>query len=239
MRRLWTRKLRLRSSIVVLFAVLITPIFFTIISLNYISNKNIARENANTLIARFRTEAIDSIQGMFNPIKSLVRSAAMVGSQEPGFYADNRSLKYLLSVLLHSDKVVSIYVGLSDGSFRQARRINPIVKIHGELPPTGVKYAYRWIAPETGSSPLDHYIFLDRQHTQIGTVAQPTTYDPRPRLWYRQTAEDHRLIITDPEVFAAFGLIGFTISAPIYTDGKVTGVAAADITLDGLSQFLA
>ncbi|HVC51213.1 MAG TPA: adenylate/guanylate cyclase domain-containing protein [Stellaceae bacterium] len=234
-----TRKLRLRSSIVVLFAVLITPVFFAIITLNYISNKNIARDDANALIARFRTETIDSIQGMFNPIKSLIRSAAMVGNQQPGFYADNRSLKYLLSVLLHSNKVVSIYVGLADGSFRQARRINPTVKVQGGLPPAGVKYAYRWIAPEPGSKPLDHYIFLDEQHTQIGTTAQPTTYDPRPRLWYRQTAENHKLIITDPEVFAALGLIGFTIAAPIYTDGKVTGVAAADITLDGLSQFLA
>ncbi|MGH7095811.1 MAG: adenylate/guanylate cyclase domain-containing protein [Stellaceae bacterium] len=234
-----TRKLRLRSSIVVLFAVLITPVFFAIITLNYISNKDIARDNAGALIARFRTETIDSIQNMFNPIKSLIRSAAMVGTQQPGFYTDNRSLKYLLSVLLHSNKVVSIYVGLADGSFRQARRINPIVKIQGQLPPTGVKYAYRWIAPKAGSKPLDHYSFLDEQHTQIGTSAQPTTYDPRPRLWYRETAENHKLIITDPEVFAALGLVGFTIAAPVYTDGKVTCVAAADITLNGLSRFLA
>lgn len=234
-----SRKLPLRSSIVALFAALITPVFFTIITLNYISNKDIARDNANALIARFRTEAIDSVQGMFNPIKSLIRSAAMVGNQQPDFYSDNRSLKYLLSVLLHSDKVVSIYVGRADGSFRQARRINPIVKVQGERPPMGVRYAYRWIAPEPGAKLLDHYVFLDRQHTPIGTSAQPTTYDPRERLWYRETAEDGKLIITDPEVFAALGLIGFTISAPIYTDGKVTGVAAADITLDGLSQFLA
>jgi len=46
------------------------------------------------------------------------------------------------------------------------------------------------------------------------------------------------LIITDPDVFAALGLIGFTIAAPIYNDGKIAGVAAADITLDGLSQYL-
>ena len=34
----------------------------------------------------------------------------------------------------------------------------------------------------------------------------------------------------DPEVFAALGLIGFTVAAPIYADGQVTGVAAADKT---------
>jgi adenylate cyclase len=34
------------------------------------------------------------------------------------------------------------------------------------------------------------------------------------------------------------GLIGFTVAAPIFHDGKMLGVAAADITLDGLSEYL-
>ena len=238
MKRLLARKLRLRPSIVALFVLLTMPVFFAIIALTFVSNERIARANADTMIDRFRTETIDSLQGMFNPIKSLVRSAAMVGSQAPDFYTDNRSLKYLLSVALHSDKLISIYVGLSDGSFRQARQINPAVKIQGSLPPAAARYAYRWIDPPRDSTPIDHYIFLDEEHNPLGTSDQPTTYDPRPRLWYRQTAEDGKLIITDPEVFAALGLIGFTVAAPIYAGSKVSGVAAADITLDGLSRFL-
>jgi len=238
MKRIFTKKLRLRPTIVALFVLLTMPVFFALIALTYISNQGIARANADALIERFRTEAIDSIQGMFNPIKSLIRSAAMVGSQQPNFYSDNRSLKYLFSVLLHSDKLVSIYVGLADGSFRQARAINTATKIQDKLPPAGAKYAYRWIEPARGSTPVDHYTFLDDEHNPLGTSEQPTTYDPRPRLWYRQTVEDGKLIITDPEVFAALGLFGFTIAAPIYSDGKITGVAAADITLDGLSRFL-
>ncbi|MBV8777619.1 MAG: hypothetical protein JO258_10535, partial [Alphaproteobacteria bacterium] len=231
-------KLRLRPTIVVLFALMTMPVFFTIVALTYVSNDKIARANADVLIERFRNEAVDNIQGMFNPIKSLIRSAAMAGTQQPGFFADGRALKYLLSVLQHSDKLVSIYVGLEDGSFLQARQISPDTKVQNQLPPAGVKYAYRWIEPAGRSQPLDHYIFLDEEHSPIGKSEQPTTYDPRARMWYRQTVDEHKLIITDPEVFAALGLIGFTISAPIYTDGTITGVAAADITLDGLSHFL-
>jgi adenylate cyclase len=238
MNRLLARKFRLRPSIVALFVVLTIPIFFAIITLTYKSNEETARANANSLIERFRTETVDSIQGMFNPIQSLIRSAAMVGSQQPDFYSDNRALKYLLSVLLHSDKLISIYVGMADGSFRQARQINPAVKIQNDLPPAGVKYAYRWIEPPHGAAPIDHYVFLDADHSPLGTSDQATAYDPRPRPWYRQTAEDGKLTITDPEVFAALGLIGFTIAAPIYDNGKISGVAAADITLDGLSHFL-
>jgi len=144
----------------------------------------------------------------------------------------------LLSVLLHSDKLISIYVGLADGSFRQARQISPGVKIQGQFPPADTKFAYRWIAPLEHPTRIDHYIFLDGDHTPLGTSDQPTAYDPRSRPWYRQTVDDDKLNITDPEVFAALGLIGFTIAAPIYHDGKVTGVASADITLDGLSHFL-
>ena len=239
MKRLFARKLRLRPSIVALFVLLTMPVFLATIVLTYVSNERIARVNADAMIERFRTEAIDSIQGMINPIKSLIRSAAMVGNQQPDFYSDNRSLKYLLSLLLHSDKLISIYVGLNDGSFRQARQINPTVEDSGQI--------------AARCRPIR--LSLDRAAARCGgdgslrsfSTRSITRWAPRSRLrptthgralWYRQTVEDDKLIITDPEVFAALGLIGFTVAAPIYTDGKVTGVAAADITLDGLSQFL-
>jgi len=233
------RKLRLRSSIIALFVLLTVPIFFAIIALNYLSSEATARANADDLIARFRKEAADSIDGMVDPIKSLVRSAAMVGSQQVDFYFDNRSLKYLFSVLMHSDKLISTYIGLADGSFRQARRINPEAEIQGKLPPAGVEYAYRWIETPHGAMAIDRYTFLDAEHTPIGTSEAVTTYDPRVRLWYQQAETEDRLIVTDPELFAAFGLIGFTVAAPIKDGGKTVGVAAADITLDGLSHFLA
>src|SRR5262249_43188467 len=45
--------------------------------------------------------------------------------------------------------------------------------------------------------------------------------------------------ISDPDIFAALGLIGFTVAAPFYSDGKLLGVAAVDMTLDGLGAYLA
>ena len=94
MKRSFERKLRLRPSIVALFVLLTVPVFFTSVAVTYVSNEQIARANADALIERFRTDAIDSIHNMLNPIKSLVRSAAVVGSQQPDFYSGNRSLKY-------------------------------------------------------------------------------------------------------------------------------------------------
>ena len=46
-------------------------------------------------------------------------------------------------------------------------------------------------------------------------------------------------MISDPDVFATLGLIGFTVAAPFYSSGKLQGVAAIDMTLAGLGEYLA
>jgi adenylate cyclase len=236
---LLSRKIRLRPTILTLFVLLTVPVFLAIVSITYVSNEKIAATNADTLIGRFRTDAVQNITNMFEPIESLVRSASVVGSQQPDFYSDNRSLKYLFSILSHSDKLVSVYVGLDDGSFRQARRMSPNVEVQDKIPPKDVRYADRWIEPPQNSPAIDHYLFLNANHDEIGSSQQETTYDPRRRLWYRKTVQQGHIYITDPDLFAALGLIGFTIADPIRVDGKIVGVAAADMTLNGLSEYLA
>lgn len=238
MNKVLMKNLRLKPSILTLFIFLTVPVFFAIVAVSYWSNDKMARSNADDLVERFRIDAVQNIQNIFDPIKSLIRSAAAIGTEYPELYRDNRCLKYFYSILLHSEKMVSVYVGLGDGSFRQTRRVEPDVQIQDELPPAGARYAYRWIDPAKQSPPLDHYEFLDAKGAPLGSSAQVTSYDPRTRGWYRNTALANAINITDPDVFAALGLIGFTVAAPFYADGKVAGVAAADITLDGLSEYL-
>jgi adenylate cyclase len=233
------RNLRLKPSILTSFIILTVPVFFTIIGVTYLSNDRIARTNARELVERFRVDAIDNIQADFNPIKSLVRSAAAIGDRYPDFYLDDRCFTYFHSVLLHSQRIVSVYVGLNDGAFRQSRRIDPAVEIAGKLPPEGARFAFRWIVPQPGKPLLDHYLFHTADLKPLGEAEQVTTYDPRSRLWYRSAAEAHAETVSDPDIFATLGLIGFTVAAPFYTDGKLHGVAAIDITLTGLGEYLA
>ena len=239
MTSLFAKNLRLRPSILTLFILLTVPVFFAIVAVNYVSNEKIARDNAAELIGRFSVEAIENIQHLFDPIKSLVRSAAALGSEQPEFFEQNRSLKYLFSILQHSDRIISMYVGLSDGSFRQARQIDPAVEIQGKLPPVGTRWADRWITPRSGSAPVDHYLFLDKDRRELGLSEQTTSYDPRARLWYRTAQQTGELSVSDVDVFATLGIVGFTVGAPFYADGALRGVAAADITLDGMSNYLA
>jgi adenylate cyclase len=232
--------LRLRPSILTAFVVLTVPVFIGIIAVNYISNDRIARENAQGLIDRFRVDAVSDIEDDINPIRSLIRAAATLGTEMPDYYGTDRSIAYFQSLLPHSDKIVSAYVGLADGSFRQARRVDAKGRIGNAFPPPQSVYASRVIDPAKDKPLLDRYTFFDKDWKEVGKLDDPTAYDPRTRGWYRWTvAEKGKLHITDPDIFAALGLVGFTVAQPFYRDGAVAGVAAIDITLDGLSEYLA
>ena len=93
--------------------------------------------------------------------------------------------------------------------------------------------------PREGQRTLDHFLYLDGDLKELGSSDQPTAYDPRTRLWYRSAAEARAEVISDPDVFATLGLIGFTVAAPFYSGGKLAGVAAIDMTLTGLGEYLA
>ncbi|UYN94188.1 MAG: hypothetical protein KIT25_19435 [Enhydrobacter sp.] len=233
------RLLRLRPSILSVFVLLTVPVSFTVLAVTYVLNDRAAASNAEQLVERFRVEAIQNIQSDFNPLKSLMRSAAVVGEEEPAFFFDNRSIKYLFSMLQHSDKIVSVYVGMNDGSFRQARRIDPKVNVHGQPPPEGAVYAYRWMEKIGDPTRADHYIFLDAEGREVGRLSGPTSYDPRVRLWHQATVAARELTITDPDVFAVLGLIGFTVAAPVEVRGELLGVVAIDLTLDDMGLYLA
>src|SRR6185312_16277089 len=156
----------------------------------------------------------------------MASSAAVIGTEQPDFYYSDRSLHYLDSILAHSRGIVSVYVGLEDGTFRQVRRIDPRVEIQGKLPPPGTRTANRWILRLGNGTIVDRYEFRDASGRVLGVSEAPTTYDPRVRGWYRRTAEARSTFVTDPDVFSALSLIGFTVAAPFFANEKVLGVAA-------------
>jgi adenylate cyclase len=232
--------LPLKWTVIAVFMAMTIPVLLAIIQINYVSSERVFRDHAGHLVERFRNDAIQDILSEFGALESLIGSAAELGSQEPGFFEDDRALSYLFRILRHSETVLNVYVGLEDGSFRQARRIHdPGVPIHGETPPPGALYAYRLVGGTPPLPLLDHYIFLDEDQNQLGEVAATSQYDPRERAWYEDAVSAGTTTITDPEVFWAFGLVGITVAAPYQIDGSLRGVVAADVTLDSFSAYLA
>src|SRR6185503_6386742 len=157
MKQSFRPSLRLKPSILSLFALLTVPVLAVIIVVNYVANDRIARLKGQELVERFRREAMDSVRDIFEPIKSMVRVAAALGEQQGEFYADNRSMKYFEAILQHSPKIVSAYAGLNDGQFRQTRRLTPEAVLFGKQVPPGTRLSYHWLEYPGGSrGAIDH-----------------------------------------------------------------------------------
>ena len=74
-------------------------------------------------------------------------------------------------------------------------------------------------------------------YTSIGWMP-PADFDMQSRLWHQNAVKDQtKVCYTEPYVDANTGLLNITLSYRVLDkDGKLIGIAAADIVLDALSQ---
>ena len=240
------KNIRLRPSIVLLFVILVVPIFTAMLWFTYTTNDKMTRMNARELMERFRFEAIANTHALLVPLESLVSAAATLGSEQQQFYREDKSWAYLHSILSHSETISSVYVGFEDGTFRMVIRTPAGLKIQDKTVMPDSDVAYRWLdrsEKTVGKSPtkppVDAFIFKNKQDQTLGNTQEVATYDPRQRNWYKDAAINRKVTLSEPYVFSSTGLPGITIAAPFFVDGKLVGVVGTDITLDNLSQFLA
>ena len=80
-------------------------------------------------------------------------------------------------------------------------------------------------------------IFQDEQGNQIEQLDLPDYgYDARQRLWYRDTIQADRALVSSPYTSFSIGTPMITLSAPLR--GHVLGVIAADLKLDNFSDLV-
>ena len=181
-------------SILTSFIVLTVPVILTIVAVTYLLQTTASREPCpGALVEHFRNAALDSMRRAISiPCRRWSRSPPRIGDEFPDFDFIGRSFEYLNSLLVHSDTIVSVYVGLKDGTFRQARRIDPQVKIFGNLPPKeNSRFAYRWVLEAEDGKLIDRYQFRDAEGRVLGVAEQSTirsahsglvpTHDRSPR----------------------------------------------------------
>jgi adenylate cyclase len=233
--------IRLRPSIVLLFVLLVVPIFTAMLWFTYTTNDKMTRSNAKDLMERFRFEAVANTRNLLSPIESMVGTAATLGNAEKQFYRDDKSFTYLKDILLHSETISSVYVGFDDGTFRMVMRTPAGLRIQDKTVPQDSAFGLRWLdrASKNKEGHTDKFHFKNKLDVDVGASDAVATYDPRLRDWYKEAAINKKVTMTEPYIFSASGLPGITIAAPFYLNGQIAGVVGADITLDNLSQFLA
>lgn len=80
----------------------------------------------------------------------------------------------------------------------------------------------------------DYYIGLEDKTCYFGGGWEPAPgeYDPTSRSWYQNTVAAGGLCVSEAYVDVDSGRMVITISEPLYRDGKIIGVLAADIFID-------
>ncbi|NOX95348.1 MAG: response regulator [Alphaproteobacteria bacterium] len=66
----------------------------------------------------------------------------------------------------------------------------------------------------------------------------PAGYDPRTRPWYEAAVAADRTILTEPYFDISTGVETITVATPVYRDGELLGVVAADFSTETLSGVL-
>lgn len=97
------------------------------------------------------------------------------------------------------------------------------------------------LTKDSNKNLLNVYIGLDSVNKVItqDEFEPPADYNMKERAWYATTVKNNRLTVTDPYIDAGSGKLVVTLSAPIVDDnGKLLGVAGADISIDQMTKEL-
>jgi hypothetical protein len=90
-------------------------------------------------------------------------------------------------------------------------------------------------------APVEKRTYRQADYSVLANTETASQYDPRVRPWYTTARDGKAGTIYWSKVyrFATSGIVGVTASTPFFdAQGKLAGVLAADITLQGLSDFL-
>ena len=133
----------------------------------------------------------------------------------------------------------SIYVGYESGYWLQVRRIDVLGVLEREKlgAPPGAIYNVNLVRPTSNGGLPMLRSFEDEQGNQLKRFELPEYgYDARKRVWYRNTMQSDRALVSSP--YASFSITSpmITLSAPLR--GQAQGVIAADLKLDKFSEFV-
>ena len=213
--------------IISIFTLLIALTVSGILGVVYYQNKITA---LNTAKEQFQQDAKTLMDKTDSYMRAVQRTAEIATElfNDPNLKLKTHSTQssYLLKALLSHKQTAFIYFGNEKGDFLQAGKINN-------------KLYVKQINREKGQTKTV-YNYLDANFAvQSVEKKNDSKYDPRERPWYIGAKKTHKTFWTEPYIFFENGLPGVTVAVPIYTENnKLIGVTAADITLDGLSEFL-
>ena len=233
----------LRINITTVFTLLILVISLVVVFYIYDKNSRSVLVIADSLIERTSKGIVERIDAFSQPVGAAVSNLAVLGREQERLARSGALAPLLLDLLRAYPQLQSLYFAFhEDGTFLQVFAVPAGVRRYGPNDsPThpDTAFAMRTLRRDV-VPPTDEWVYLDRSARELGReFARQVTYDARTRPWYLASVKEDRLHWSDITIFTSTQLPGVTPSHPIYRDGKLIGAAAANMTLDRISQFLA
>ena len=200
-----------------------------------------ARAAASAAMDAASANTLSRLEAEVSELSTLVR----VLSSNPAITdSDDRSevdsAIVLFKAALHElPQADSFYVGYDNGCWLQVRRLDTLDSAERQRlgTPPGAVYNVNLVRPASGGALPMRRIFEDDQGNRIEQFdLWDYGYDARSRVWYRDTIQTDRALVSSPYASFSIGTPMITLSAPLH--GHVLGVIAADLKLDKFSDFV-
>ncbi len=238
------RGLTLQINIVAAFAALLTVIIVTLVAFAYNKNEGAVLDLVERFVDRTAASGINSAVALLKPVAADVQATAELAAIDEAKARDGSLFPYMMSLLDSTPQLQSIYLAFeADGRFLQVFPIPPGTEkfgVNNNPPPPDARFALR-VIDRTGGGYSDVWSYVKRDGTVVGSESSNTlNYDARDRSWYKDVATRRGLIWTDLVVYTSTRQPGIAAAYPIIArDGRLIGAAAANITTNQLSDFLA
>jgi adenylate cyclase len=231
--------LRIRPTFLILFLALVVPVSALSLWLTLRAGQQVSERLAQESIERAHSQTQQATQMLLGPITAMLGQLAHIATKDPDLLRGERGSGVLLNSLTFQDDLAGVFIGQADqGGYHMALKVSPSTVLGGQGVPASASRATRHIE-RAGPDGIDRYVFWSGAAEVVDRREGRTAYDPRQRPWYRQAVAEGHTVVSDPYVFATTGAMGVTVSTPVIRGNTTVGVVGADLTLEGLTSFLA
>lgn len=234
-------RLPLYISVFMVFLFLIGAIVGGLSWYLYRASTHASLANADRLLAEVSDKIGERTRRMLGAVEVMVdTTVALPYLQDKAELLQSPMLPYMMRLLDSHSGLYAAILGFEDGDFLQVvvargADLMPVLEAFGA--PIGTRYVHRVIARDGIGQRREFLHFLGPAGNSLGLREGVPDFDPRTRPWYGTALESGRREVTEPYGFASLSTLGITVSHRF--EGPVAGVFGLDMTLDGLSDFLA
>ncbi len=219
------RKYTFTISILTLFAGMTAILFVFLVGNFYLRGMDQAYQITESKIDETNRNIGFAVSSILNTATSNLSVLAQVSDEQNILLAKDNIEKVMWEMLTLDENLASIFLTDTYGNFLQARRCP--------------RLAVREIDNINGSTALDVYQYKDKNYATLSIDISKSKYDPRTRTWFTLLSKKNPVYWSEPYIFASTGSPGITLSAAKINEmGEINKVAAADFTLDTMSQIL-